>query len=69
MMELTCSICGTTRKFRNKEEAIDAGWNWLDIKYKKGGKRVRRFVAFCPGHDAKTIEEWLMNNVFKEMGI
>lgn len=70
MIELTCSICGVTERFRNREEAIDRGWNWFDIRYKlKNGKKARRFAAFCPGHDAKTIEDWLMNNVFKKEGI
>jgi len=65
VIELICSICGTTAKFRTKDEAIDAGWNWFSFRI---GKK-RRVAAFCPGHSYEVIERWLMKNIFEREGL
>jgi len=65
MIELICSICGATAKFRTKREAIDAGWNWLTVRI---GKK-RRVAAFCPGHSYETVERWIMRNIFEREGL
>jgi len=65
MIELTCSICGVTERFRTKEEAIDAGWNWFRFRI---GKKYR-VAAFCPGHSGETIMNWIERNVFEKEGL
>jgi len=65
MIELMCSICGATAKFRTKEDAISAGWNWFSFRI---GKK-RRVAAFCPGHSYETVERWLMKNIFEKEGL
>ena len=44
---LACDFCASTIIGKSIDECIDTGWNWAELKLRKGGKQT---IVGCPNH-------------------